>query len=159
MTTSHTSFDANNYAPAPTGAFLNPQFAAQGRSDIMKKPDISKLADKYLIKKTKENSYPAIDNMTHICGENNYYDAVIQFFPKDNKAKYIVISAKPKNTTYLPIKLYDNGEGFIDTATLPGIPVTDTDIDVTKIVDIAKKSIIALQNFYYEEIISKYEID
>lgn len=125
----------------------------------MKKPDISKLADKYLIKKTKENSYPAIDNMTHICGENNYYDAIIQFFPKDNKAKYIVISAKPKNATYLPIKLYDNGEGFIDTATLPGIPVTDTDIDVTKIVDIAKKSIIALQDFYYEEIISKYEID
>lgn len=124
----------------------------------MEKPNISELTVEYIIKKTKENTYPAIDNMTHIYGENAYYNAVIQFFPKDNKAKYIVISATPKNKKYLPIKLYDNGEGFIDTATISGIPVT-TDSDITKIADIAKKSVIALQNFYYNEIITKYKVD
>ena len=125
----------------------------------MKKPDISELTSEYIINKLSENTYSLIENMTHISGENKYYEALIQFFPKDKKATHIVISAKPKNAKYLPIKLYTDGEGFIDTSMMSGIPVTDQNNNITELIDIAKKSVLALQQFYYDEIIKNYEIE
>lgn len=122
----------------------------------MEKPDISTLTSDFLVKKTEEITAPQLNNLTHIVGHNEYYDIAIQFRKNGNKAECIVISAEEKNKDLPYIKIYSDGLGKIEMKQTAFIDINDNK-DITKSVAIAQKTILAVQSFYYEEIISKYE--